>query len=101
MSAHTPGPWHWKAGVNQMVSMNTTVAVVGPKTGDHKVGHYIFSPSDEHGDTLADVNLIAAAPELLDALSRYVRQDELFELTFNNLYETAKKVIAKATGSKA
>lgn len=42
--------------------------------------------------------LIAAAPELLEALQRYVVGDETEARTDNNLYRTARAAIAKATG---
>ncbi|WP_374257678.1 hypothetical protein [Aquabacterium sp.] len=46
----------------------------------------------------ANARLIAAAPELLEALARYVQQDMAHGMTDNNLYRTARSAIAKATG---
>jgi hypothetical protein len=59
---HTPGPWYAKQGNDQLVSDDTTVVSL------HPGGWHVFSPADTHGDSEADARLIAAAPELLEAL---------------------------------
>lgn len=62
---HTPGPWHAQ---HWACHAPTTVGAINPDTGEFApiaecTGH--GRPSDE---CLADARLIAAAPELLDAL---------------------------------
>ena len=48
----------------------------------------------------ANARLIAAAPELLELLSRYVRQDRILGMTENNLYREACETLFKATGEQ-
>jgi NADH dehydrogenase FAD-containing subunit len=89
MSAHTKGTWRQGGDGSAVFSGARFVASV-------------FPMRDENAEELeANVRLIAAAPELLEALSRYIQQDEQMQLTENNLYRTAKAAIAKATGEQA
>jgi hypothetical protein len=89
MSAHTKGTWRQGGDGSAVFSGARFVASV-------------FPMRDENAEELAaNVCLIAAAPELLEALSRYIQQDEQMQLTENNLYRTAKAAIAKATGDQA
>jgi hypothetical protein len=65
----TPGPWEHRTGMNQMISDKTTVASLGIRTKEEgAMQDFIFSDAEEHGDQEADAKLIAAAPEMLDAL---------------------------------
>ena len=70
MSAHkhTPAPWVLAFGERQTCHPGTTVAQVAPKFGAGPGGYWIFSNAETHGDQEADARLIAAAPELLEAL---------------------------------
>ena len=63
---HTPGPWTAEFGIDQMVSMDTTVCSI-PAAGT-RGGWFIFSPADDNGEAEANARLIAAAPDLLEAL---------------------------------
>ena len=82
---HTPGPWHRNIRANGkyptvFAGRNQHVAVV-KQQGD---------PSE----TEANIDLVAAAPELLAALQKAVRFGGLFP----DLKEEAEAAIAKATG---
>jgi hypothetical protein len=93
MSKHTPGPWTTKRGTSQMVSTDTTVAALSDHADDG-ARYWIFSPADGHGDRAADAALIAAAPEMLEALKRW-RDRPSFR---REDYEAACAAIAKAEG---
>jgi hypothetical protein len=59
VSKHTPGPWH--------IDKAPTKGWPITRTGDY----YISSApmrGDKYGDEMADLHLIAAAPDLLEAL---------------------------------
>lgn len=96
MSGHTPGPWKWR---NHKGSI-TNCELVGAD------GTVICVAESGDGGVTADDELIAAAPELLEALE--ILMDDLGALTnktelFNRLNDTdAEKVYAayaKATGA--
>ena len=83
MTQHTPGPW---------------------RVGD--AGRTIFGPpnGDPSPETIAEIRLrknarlIAAAPELLEALKVCQVRIFMLEGSENNEYQTATDAIAKATG---
>ena len=84
---HTPGPWVVDPAVRQGFT------VYAPKEG------FIVGTQDEEGrygaiESEANARLIAAAPELLDALERYVHH-------FGDPLKCARTAIAKATGEKS
>lgn len=58
MSAHTPGPWIYagRLGFGHLIDPNIAVAYVGETSGRADAGE-------------ANANLIAAAPEMLEALT--------------------------------
>ena len=72
MNEHTTGPWHTKAGMTQMCDDDATTVARARAHGDDGAFWWIFSPADGHGEAEADARLIAAAPELLDALQAAV-----------------------------
>ena len=94
MTAHTPGPWHYRP---HAVDSNYML---------------IFCSGDQHeGDNLrgycgeANARLIAAAPELLAALKDVMRScrrdftaDAQGECDFRNAYSEQIAAIAKAEG---
>ena len=110
MSAHTPGPWMVsfdasRYGIYQCEEINgvqhrrTPIAFVPKLT---KVG---TCEVEEHRIILQDARLIAAAPELLDALRRLERRGYLNEHSCagedgNADMAFARAVIAKAAGGK-
>jgi hypothetical protein len=98
VSGHTPGPW--KAVFNTC--------------GDHGT-HYITSPvgvvgywhghKSHHADNFwrlseQDARLIAAAPELLEALQGIIEigKRDLSNPKYDGFFTTARAAIARATG---
>lgn len=98
MSAkHTPGPWRFYTEPQP-----NGCPIVGNGHGLMlaMLAHSVNYP-DQRDEANANARLIAAAPELLEALARYVQQDIAHGMTENNLHRTACFAIAKATGGKA
>lgn len=62
MSKHTEGPWEWANG---------THALVGPKIDDKPVWLRPVVLRSETGVKAEDARLIAAAPQLLEALQAF------------------------------
>ena len=90
--SHTPGPWE----------RHETGAIVGPKLDDKPVWLRPVIARFETGVKEADARLIAAAPELLEALEElYHLIDDAHDgdrvFTFE-LAQKAKAAIAKARG---
>jgi len=85
MSAHTPGPW--KMSTDAMGSQ-----VKG------KIGGEWITVADQLDE--GDARLIAAAPELLEALETVVRALENISISWgaHHEVETARAAIAKARG---
>ena len=93
MKTHTPGPWHVSDdmyGVGNLLVAGVTASNAEPiaNCGLGKTGK-------------ANARLIAAAPELLDALQTaamaligYTHRNEIIE----NALDSARAAIAKATG---
>jgi len=114
MSEHTPGPWtiEWyecvmdKSDVEHAKNNGNLSAKVGDVLWRQpsSIGPCGTSHSHWGGDLLtveeADARLIAAAPELLEALQEVVKfWDSITESDcVNNLHVQARAVIAKATG---
>lgn len=91
MNKHTPGPWV-KNGINWYGSNGEKVVISnGPAYGSK-----IHFPSAE-----ANTRLIAAAPELLEALETLAEHFEYY-MGDNECrpLENARAAIAKATGSQ-
>jgi hypothetical protein len=63
-ASHTPGPWHWDSDPMKGDPFNRVRYRV--VTTGKTITQCYYSSSDEHAE--ADARLIAAAPELLDAL---------------------------------
>jgi len=95
MSKHTPGPWH--------VSKRNPLSVVeaGPRASQiAKMGIKLGVCSQQ--DAEANARLIAAAPDLLEALARLVRQygSDGVIYTGDHPIAVASAAITKATGEK-
>lgn len=93
MSKHTPGPWKVAKPRKSYRDGKMMYGIVGPEC----VIDY-----EDWGFTRANARLIAAAPELLDALNAMLThmgmdEDEWNKVTFNQ----ARAAIAKATGEQA
>ena len=83
MSAHTPGPWLFVQGGSG--DFPVWIVRIGNRGS-------ITLPATAGMETMdADARLIAAAPELLEALERYVHH-------FGDPLKCARAAIAKATG---
>jgi hypothetical protein len=98
MSKHTPGPWV----VTPHPDQNVDVFAVGEVTDE--AFQYGLSHTICYQNAEANARLIAAAPELLEALTRL--EAELVEDKYGEGYEPlqgenmalARSAIAKATG---
>lgn len=99
MSAHTPGPW-----------MVRRFRTAGPVHVMSECGRYVMDGSSQHSSRIrneADAKLIAAAPELLEALHRlqWLHHDDVFvygdddEQRVNEALANARAAIAKAIGA--
>lgn len=96
---HTPGPWEWDGSVWNYDSENEAPWLVQGGS-DHRV--FVLLGSIK-ANKEADARLIAAAPELLEALQIMVKQ---FTKTPSTLADTeargkAHAAIAKATGAQS
>lgn len=90
MSKHTPGPWHTGGKLDAIVYAPDGYAVAGCQT---------YHGLRDEACTAANARLIAAAPELLEALDMMERHFSRYDDTHNNLVlEQARAAIAKATG---
>ena len=109
MSKHTPGPWHWES---DEVKNDPTGRVRYQVTTIGKTITRVYYSSFEGGPTNAewDARLIAAAPDLLEALQALALYADECELIVKETHyakaqslrlrvEAAIAAIAKATGS--
>lgn len=107
MSAHTPGPWVFKREVHKGdVDHIATVAWVGDIRVGRDCGSAHLCNYESHGSNAADARLIAAAPDLLEALRKAVvllagACVHAPELDPHDTYEAVSAAIAKATGAAA
>lgn len=93
MSNHTPGPWHvWEADDSQWWICETQVARTRhPHFAAVSIG--AWGPEGK-----ANARLIAAAPELLEALTRMVALFDSGAWSHANIKD-ARAAIAKAEGT--
>ena len=100
MSKHTPGPWAWY-GPNMLCGGERQSDCV-LKSADDGKPYGLGTPLIEHhfdGDTAkANARLIAAAPDLLDALRMVLDDPNAFDGR-PRTYEIVCKAIAKAEGA--
>lgn len=66
MSNHTPGPWSVDVGESSGPGMGSDVVRVDVMKGDRRVAGVTVRPGSK---ALSNARLIAAAPDLLEALS--------------------------------
>ena len=103
--AHTPGPWDvgGKVGLYcddvQITSNKEPVAIAVPRRSYDILSRARRSPAE----LSANARLIAAAPELLDALIEMLEASErpVHERWLSNVRSHARSAIAKATGGNA
>lgn len=99
MSKHTPGPW--KAG--KELSSRSSEWLIAMDCGDRGRGIAIAETVPATGRELANARLIAAAPELLEALQNLmtrVQYDKDAKHWFTDEQKAARAAIAKALGEK-
>lgn len=84
---HTPGPWSVVEMDDTFIKSSTGYVIRIPNTGCYKSG-------DEFK---ANSHLIAAAPDLLEALEELVRQADTFGCE-GLFWDMARAAIAKAKG---
>ena len=95
MSMHTPQPWEYVGG-----------AIVGPKLDDHETWLRPVVARFATGVSLANLNLMLAAPELLEALQemhilygcKYDKDMIRKDAIALDVIDKARAAIAKATG---
>lgn len=87
---HTPGPWRVRGK-----TFNLQIAIVGPSG---ELSDSIAYAWGQNGEAEANARLIAAAPELLEALGGCIQHMEWSTPQGRAAYETAKATIAKAKG---
>ena len=90
MSRHTPGPWEYMES-----------SIVGPKLDDKETWLRPVVSRFSTCVSLANLNLMLAAPELLEALADCVAHMHWTQPQGETALKKAKAVIAKATGSEA
>ena len=111
MSKHTPGPWValYQPGRDAEIATVSWVGewCVGVNTPGFPGCNY---RDTKWGDTEADARLIAAAPDLLEAIKGLlevhgVRQDSadigLVNQSWVDISDLARAAVAKATGAQA
>ena len=102
MSKHTPGPWMWDCDVikNDPLERVRYRVVARGKT----VTQCYYSSSDESAQH--DARLIAAAPDLLEALREYraailfAQDKQALMSAIKSADDKARAAIAKAEGEK-
>lgn len=112
MSAHTPGPWCWEDPADDSLSLEPneelalrTVASYGEDKTEVIDGKsytsFALRLTVLYGqfENAADARLIAAAPELMEALQRIATDFRGITNPTNALREIARAAIARATGA--
>jgi hypothetical protein len=88
MSAHTPGPWHWDSDPvkgDQLGRVRYRVAALGKTITQLYYSSYEGGPTNAE----ADARLIAAAPDLYEALKYAVGNPEFNSFEFDRLARAA------------
>lgn len=86
MRKYTAGPWKFFAG-----SVTVGVACADPKTGDHAL---IATLCTTRPEAIANAQLIAAAPTMLEVLKRIAQTGELTD----DICDCIDYALEKATG---
>jgi hypothetical protein len=94
MSAkHTPAPWNYQGGDNASVEINIGMTTANVDRSDKNTGEYVISRDEME----ANAKLIAAAPELLEALVAMVEVFEPLANENNIRIDNVKRIVKKAT----
>ena len=91
MSKHTPGPWHVLTDVDRIRDSARIFA------GSKFIG-MVGNSDDTHEQTYSNAELVAAAPELLEALEDLMYWLNICSTPTLQSIEIANQVIAKAKG---
>ena len=86
-SSFTPGPWEYMES-----------SIVGPKLDDKETWLRPVVARFSTGVSLANLNLMLAAPELLEALTDCVEHMHWTQTQGEAAWKKAKAAIVKATG---
>ena len=99
---HTPAPWkvrpHWSDEARFEVYPDRVVEFGAPAEIADVSGHSAKDIDLEIAEAFANANLISAAPELLDALSKLTAECVKQSINFGPLIADAQVAIAKAEG---
>lgn len=96
MSKHTSGSWK----VEKELTSRTGEWLIAVDAGDRGRGIAIAETVPATGKELANARLIAAAPDLLEALERIANMDSMSYHSLESAKITARAAIAKATGGR-
>lgn len=108
MSKHTPGPWVYVDGAGVTHASNDFLVQTGHSHGTRSWSRWIARADHGHtfdadSDNAANMRLIAAAPDLLEALRAYfdhvVHKNQGF--TQAEIEAQMRAAIAKATGGES
>ena len=91
-SKHTPGPWVVWRDYNVINIEHRLVAACGGSTDSR-------NQERAHNENIANARLIAAAPDMLEALQGLLSSDGRFVYGTQDRIECARAAIAKATGA--
>lgn len=106
---HTPGPWkkvkfsedQWRCPMRED-SMTTTGRLIHSEEGEAVAMAVTAYPSwtdeEKEAELEANARLIAAAPELLEALKGLLNYENLGAYARSDVRKQARAAIAKATG---
>ena len=94
---HTPGPWQ--------LAQDGSIGSIETASGQVPIGQSFqtrpIRRAEDHMERIANARLMAAAPELLEALQRLSAQCERLRMAWqleSDAERTARVVIAKAIG---
>ena len=97
MSKHTPGEWKWQWKTHGRVNGSNDILILK----DNRIVAEIICPLDERA--VIDANLIAAAPDMYDALINiaeyWSKSPEAAVDAIEHAIEVANEAIAKAEGT--
>ena len=94
MTKHTPGPWKLELGRD-----GAPRGLRGPAEVEHRnIVNWNGFSSPTKPASMANARLIAAAPELLEALLLMIRLHELSDSPEGDITRIARSAIAKARG---
>ena len=101
-SKFTKGPWvaGWGDGLTgpRMANMTGWDALFPVHVMDGEYGTPVVALSMKDTSHIANANLIAAAPDMYEAMSEFVRRVDAGEVRSIKTYNSFKAILAKADG---